>query len=219
MFVGVLLHNYLQLPFKYFLSMRPALIFLFVIANFVAHSRSTLQWYEAVIVLNDHEVLVGEVVIQPSFDIVLFKSGSERTYYPVSKINYINIHEEGVNVPRKFITHVDHREQGRSFVHLYEVVLQGELTVLRKPNGKSLPEFDDVYAYDYFIKEDASVIKLADFKRKIYPRIERYYSSKQLIHYLRKEKLDPGSPADAIKIIDMYNDRLPIDNSLITARR
>jgi len=163
-------------------------------------------------------VLIGEVVIQPSFDIVLFKSGSERTYFPVSKISYINMREEGINVPRKFVTQVD-RENGRSTVHLYEIVLQGELSVLRKPNGKSLPNFEDAHSFDYFVKENTSVVKLADFKKKIYPKIERYYSEKQLTQYLRKERLDPSSPADAIILIDMYNERLPIESSLVTARR
>jgi hypothetical protein len=177
-----------------------------------------LQWHEAVVVLNDHEVLVGQVVIQPSFDIVLFKSGSERTYYPVSKISYINMREEGVNVPRKFVTHTE-RENGHSVVSLYEVVLQGEISVLRKPNGKTLPDFDDAFSFNYFTKDDASILKLASFKRKVYPRIERFYSEKGLSQYLRKENLDPSSPADAIKLIEMYNERLPIESSLVTARK
>lgn len=204
--------------FNTFLNMRPTLIFLFILTSLVANGRNSLQWNEAVVVLNDHEVLVGEVVIQPSFDIVLFKSGSERTYFPVSKISYINMREEGVNVPRKFVTQVD-KENGRSVVRLYEVVLQGELSVLRKSNGKSLPNFEDAHSFDYFVKENTSVVKLADFKKKIYPKIERYYSEKNLTQYLRREHLDPSSPADAIKLIDMYNERLPIESSLITARR
>jgi hypothetical protein len=198
--------------------MRLSIIFLFLLTGFAANSRSSLQWHEAVVVLNDHEVLVGEVVIQPSFDIVLFKAGSERTYYPVSKISYINMREDGINVPRKFVTHTE-RENGRSVVSLYEVVLQGEISVLRKPNGKTLPGFDDAFSFEYFTKHEASVLKLASFKRKVYPRIERFYAEKGLSQYLRKEHLDPSSPADAIKLIGMYNERLPIEGSLVTARR
>jgi hypothetical protein len=141
-----------------------------------------------------------------------------RAFFPAAEINYINIHDNHVKVPRKFIS-LSSEERGRAVNKIYEVVLQGELSVIRKPRGGSLPDFDDVYSYEYFVMESSTVTKLADFRKTIYPIIEHHYSPKQMMKFLNYENLNPWSPADAIKLIDIYNDRLPIDASNISARR
>lgn len=195
-----------------------AFLALLVFTGTNAYSKSTLEWHEAVVVLNDSEVLVGEVVIEPSLDMVLFRSGELRTFYPAGEIKFMNIHDEGVKFPRKFISLLS-EERGRSTSKLYEVVLQGELSVVRKPRGGSLPDMDDVYSYDYFVQRDASIIKLSDFRKKIYPIIQQYYAEKQQIFSLDAEQLNPNSPSDAIKLIQIYNDRLLVDVTNASARR
>ncbi|HEX5171806.1 MAG TPA: hypothetical protein VFW11_21655 [Cyclobacteriaceae bacterium] len=199
--------------------MRPLLILalLLFFAGSSLYSK-TLRWCEGVIVLNNSEVLAGDVVIEPSLDLVLFRSGEVRTFYPVSKINFVSLREEGVKYPRKFIS-LQCEEHGKTAFRLYEVILDGDLSVIRRPNGGSLPGTDEVYGYDYFIMDKATIISLSEFRKKIYPVIENYYSEKKLTRFLSKEQLNPWSLSDAIKIINIYNDRLPIDTANISARK
>lgn len=200
--------------------MRPALAFFafLIFTGTISYAKTTLEWHEAVVVLNDSEVLVGEVVIEPSLDMVLFRSGEIRTFYPAAQIKFINIHDEGVKFPRKFIS-LPSEERGRFASKLYEVVLQGELSVIRKPRGGSLPDMDDVLSYDYFVKQDDSITKLSDFRKKIYPVIQQYYAEKRLLFSLDDEQLNPNSSSDAIKLIQMYNARLLFDVTNASARR
>lgn len=197
--------------------MRLSSILFFVFLS-VAVQAKTIEWHNAVVVLNNNEVLVGEVVIQPGLDLILFKSGDTRTFYAANKINYININDGDVNTPRKFVS-LRGDKRGRSTNNLYEVVLQGELSVLRKPRGGDLPDFNDVYSYEYFVKESCDLIKLSDFRKSIYPIIERYYSEGQLLKFMNQENLSPWSPSDAIKLIEIYNDRLPISSTQLSARK
>jgi hypothetical protein len=128
------------------------------------------------------------------------------------------LHDNDVKFPRKFLS-LQQEEQGRLISKLYEVVLQGEFSVIRKPRGASLPHTNDVHSYDYFIKDNESIIRFSDFRKKVYPAIESYYTPKRLMKFLNEEQINPSLPADVIKLIGMYNDRLPIDKLSISARR
>lgn len=197
--------------------MRLSSILFFVFLS-VAVQAKTIEWHNAVVVLNTNQVLVGEVVIQPGLDLILFKSGDTRTFYAANNINYININDGDVDTPRKFVSlPVD--KHGRLTTNLYEVVLQGELSVLRKPRGGSLPEYNDAYSYDYFVKKSSGLVKLSDFRKSIYPIIQGYYSEGQLTKFMNQENLNPWSPSDAIKLIEIYNDRLPISSTQLSAQK
>lgn len=214
--VGVHPHTYLH-PNFYVKAMRLGSILFFVFLS-VAVLAKTIEWDNAVVVLNNNEVLVGEVVIQPGLDLILFKAGETRTFYAADKINYININDGDVNIPRKFVS-LRSDKHGRPTINLYEVVIQGELSVLRKPRGSSLPDFNDAHGYEYFVKESSGLVKLSDFRKSIYPIIEQYYSEGQLMKFMNQENLSPWSPSDAIKLIEIYNDRLPIDSIHLSARK
>jgi hypothetical protein len=197
--------------------MRPVLILVLLVTCIVGYGKSSLSWYQAVVVLDNNDVIVGEIVIEPSLDVVLVKAGNQRTFYPASRISYINLHDNDVKFPRKFLS-LQQEEHGRLVNKLYEVVLQGEFSVIRKPRGASLPHANDVHSYDYFIKDNASIIRFSDFRSRILPVIENYYSPKPLMKFLNEEQINPSLPSDVIKLIDIYNDRLPIDKASVSAR-
>jgi hypothetical protein len=127
------------------------------------------------------------------------------------------LHDNDVRFPRKFLS-LQQEEHGRLVNKLYEVVLQGELSVIRKPRGTSLPHTNDVHSYDYFIKDNATIIRFSDFRKRILPVIESYYSPKPLMKFLNEEQINPSLPSDVIRLIDIYNDRLPIDQASVSAR-
>lgn len=166
-----------------------------------------VTWYEGVVVLKTNEVMVGEVFIQPSLNVVLFRSSGKTSFFPAGKISYVNFNDGKVNMPRKFIAQIS-KLNGREMANLYEVVLQGEMSVVRKPKGSVVhgAEMDDVRSFDYFILWNNNLLKLSDFKRSIYPSMAE--DSGWLKNIAQKERLDPNHASDAIRLIHFYNERV-----------
>jgi len=85
---------------------------------------------------------------------------------------------------------------------LYEVVLTGAIRVLRKQIGQ-LFGADDANDFNYFVLYENTLTKLRKFRRLIYPKIIK--QSKQLLAYVKRDKLNPNQAGNAIKIIQHYN--------------
>lgn len=185
--------------------MRRSLILFLVLAGTTGQAKS-ITWHDGVLVLKNDKVLVGEVIIEPALNVVLFRSGDQSSYYPSPEINYVIYHDKDADLNRKFMS-VATEQAGREINELYEVVLRGEISVIRKPRSANIPALADVGNFDYFVLEDSNqVVKLSQFNKKVFPTIEASFSKQQLREFMHEKKLDPRRITDAIQLIQYYND-------------
>lgn len=169
--------------------------------NFCASATHEVAWHEGSVVLRNHQVLTGTVAIDAVHDLVLHKAEAQVNVYPAHKVMWLYFYDEAANINRRFMTWPVTAAM-RMPSQLYEVVLQGDIMVLRKPRDiQTTPAID---GYHYFIRYNAGLLPLYAFKRKIYPQLLAETNG-QLDDFREARKLDPMQIADAIRLIEFYN--------------
>jgi hypothetical protein len=163
-----------------------------------------ISWHQGSVVLINQQVLVGEISIQSS-ELVLFRNDDQGlvNVYPSHKIQWVRYYDEAADVNRKFCV-INDSEFIFQHSSLYEIIITGKLDVIRKQRGLSkVQPISDRYDFDYFTLQAGVAVPLRDFKRKLYSAM--MMDSITLQHYVKEQKLDPGNPADAIRIIMFFN--------------
>ena len=182
--------------------MKQCMIFCLLLINSTFTFAGQMVWNEGSVVLKTKEVLVGEISIEPEYDLILHRSNGKVDVYPAHKIQSIYFYDEEANINRKFISL---KEAGLFNHHqLFEIVLRGEISIYRKQKmgtGKSPSDADGFYYYTYHHNQ---LIDLFKFRNQVYPQLIESAGNRISV-YIDKNKLNPNSSADAIKIIEFYN--------------
>lgn len=191
---------------KYFL------LFLITVSSAVQAFDSP-EWYHGTIVLSTTEVITGEVAIHVKEDVVLHRNEGKVAVYPAHKIQKVFFYDKQADINRKFVSLTD-KVHGYHQSKIYEIVLFGEVMVLRKE--KNFSDWDSPKDFNYFILQDQKIVPIRYFKRKVFPSLVGS-SQSEVVSFMKIEKLNPNSLADIIQIIACYNKGEAAHNSL--ARR
>jgi len=178
------------------------LLFLIITTSTYAES---IKWHDGVLVLKNNDVLVGRLTIQPALNVILFQSEDQSAFYQLDKVDYVTYHDQEANLSRTFLS-LSLAENGRTLNHLYEVVLRGRISVVRKPRSAYIPEVTDVGSFDYFVLENGRAIELTQFRKKVFPSMEASCNKSQLKSFMREKGLDPNDNKDALRLIEYFND-------------
>ncbi len=185
--------------------MRALVIIFFLFWSLAAKADSSaIKWYKGSVVLATQEVYVGDLYIENQFDIVLVKEDSKVKVLPAHKVHAVYFYDSIENINRKFISVPEQREAYHSY-RLYEIVLKGEVNVLRREKSFSDNQREEYNAdgFLYYIHWNERITTLRRFRADIFPKLA---DSKPAINaYIRDQKLNSNLESDAIRIIDFYN--------------
>lgn len=166
-----------------------------------------MAWSQGAVVLANQQVLTGEIVAEPAHDLMLFRNEKGLMVYPAHAVKSFLFHDQASNINRKYISQVS-TDRGLKVYHLYEIVLWGEIAILRKQKIQhtNTPAPSDAFDFDYFVSYKNEIIRLQQFRKKVYPQMLALHRS-ELNFFMKKEKekLNPNLPADAIRIVEFYN--------------
>jgi len=96
-------------------------------------------------------------------------------------------------------------EDGIQIRHqLYEVVVSGDVNVLRRKKFDAFSADVGVADYNYFTLYNHELTPLNKFHRKIFPHL-RSRSKEQLQEFISTNKLPTSQLANSIRIIEFYN--------------
>lgn len=183
--------------------MKTLLLFCFLSFNSMVFARQT-QWNEGVVVLKGAEVQQGDISVDVRFDLILFRRGDSVMVYPAHRIQSFYYYDASANINRRFISLQNQNNVFREY-HLYEVVLRGDVSVLRKQKGEIVSnENPDRLNYNYFVKMADVITTLAEFRKKVYPELLKV-SHNSLLEFVHREHINPNHADDAIRIIKFYN--------------
>ena len=180
-------------------------------------AESSLEWYEGAIVLEGKQVRVGQIAFQPRYDVVLLKTTDGPVQvYPAHRIVSFNFYDAIENINRKFISLADSRV-GFEAYSFYEVVLHGDVTILRQARGYINSGISEEDEFDFFTWHELKLTPLKQFRDKIYPMIMDYNYA--MMHsYKKQEQLNPNRPADAIRLVRYYNKLVTLEATPIASR-
>ena len=153
--------------------------------------------------LSTCDVLVGKISIKDEHDLILFEQGEMRTVYPAHKIRSLYFYDRGSNINRRYLSlKEDHGV--RSSYHLYEIVVTGQVDVLRRKKMSAFSGHPGELDFNYFTRYNDELIALRKFKKKVFPQL-RSEPVTRLENFITANKLRADLPPNAIRIIEFYN--------------
>ena len=177
--------------------------FLLVLLSLAAQA-STPRWLKGSLVLHTREVLTGEVSIEARHDVVLFRQHGHVEVYPAHKVSAVYYYDTAENINRKFVS-LTSTSGYRPVFRLYEVVLSGEVNLLRHERLASTRSSNhEINGFQYLIRFQDDVTTLRKFRSRIYPKLLRAQPA-SITQFVKGNHLNPSEPAAAIRIIQYYN--------------
>lgn len=174
------------------------LIFNIAIAN-AAVDKSV----EGSIVLSSGEVKVGKLVLHLDHDVILFSEGDKRMVYAAHKIKAVYYYDEATNINRRLVSLKQHLGS-RSMYRLFEVVLGGDVKVLRQQKYSLISAIANPLDYNYYVYQNETLIRLEDFRKEVYPRLNAQ-SGFCLDKFATENRIKATYPIREIAIIEYYN--------------
>lgn len=206
---------------KSFLLFFTAYLTFFSSAHAQLSNRAT-DWHPGLVILNNHEIVKGDISYDYAYDLVMCKEGDKIqtfTTHQASSFKYFdaesNLFHEYVALSNK----ITPEYQQKSF---YEVVLEGDINYVRKRNRFPAYHPKDGYlatrnaqmnehkvCYEYFVQYKDELIKSRRFKQEVLPIMKsKEYS---IDAYMRANNLRTYNIGDQIELVEYYNSATDIN--------
>jgi hypothetical protein len=174
-----------------------------LLLNFQLLLAQKLEWFEGSVVLPNNEVRVGVICLEAAHDLILFQQGESRTVYPAHELKSLYFYDKPADINRRYMSL--RTEDGALVRHqLYEIVVSGDVSVLRRKKFDAFTTDTGADDYAYFALYDYELTPLNKFNRKIFPRL-RSRSNEQLEKFISTNRLTTNQLANSIRIIEYYN--------------
>ncbi len=160
-----------------------------------------VEWDSGAAVLQDGRVLAGRIHYPKGHGLIFIQNDKVKIVLTAEKILSFCYYDSASNINRRFIS----LNKDKWGAHFYEVVINGEVSVLRELKryaDKSHP--DEIDSYRYFTFINNIMVPLMYFRKKTYPKLleERPIEIQAYVH---RENLDPNDMRAAFLIIMEFN--------------
>jgi hypothetical protein len=156
--------------------------------------------YKGVIVDCDQTVIQSELAVEPALDVLLYKVDSTVSLMPAHKVKSFRYFDAEKNINRQFVSL---RTEG--VYHFYEIVIQGDVQVLRRlKKYASGWEADEGYDYDFFIFFAGKILPLSKFKPISFSALVNVYGER-LIDFVEQNRLDLSKVASVFLVVKKCN--------------
>lgn len=195
--------------------------FLFVFCmlwfNSRAELRNELTWHEGVVVFTDQTAAKGDLHLDMDLGLLMVRqSGSIKTF-PAFKVRQIEYFDEKSGKPRYFVSLPYKTSRLNHGACLFEVVLRGDLIVLRKEQNNfaskmeafmgNYSKFQDPYDegnYVYFLYDGEKITKLRLLTRKRLTNFMEQYAV-EMRNYVKEKGIVLKDTYSRIKVVAYYN--------------
>lgn len=182
-----------------------------VYANNPDHSQA---WSEGEVVLMSGEKIEGLINIDYKLDIVQCKrqNGSIMAFSPV-KVSHFSFFDQEIK-NRRFFAAINF-ENRYDYEHksFFEVIINGELSVLRKGKYvKRVPVRDGtsnhynvktIVHHNYYVFTNDEQKRIRNFRKDVLPMMEEH--EEKLARYIKKHKLNVNELVDQLMVVNYYN--------------
>lgn len=134
--------------------------------------------------------------------------------YTADKILSLFFYDADENINRKFISFTEKINSFRAS-YLYEVVVFGEIKILRRLLFSFADPGDDKNSYHYFVLAGNELVTINKFRTKVFPDLLN--ASESLSGFIHENRLNPNVHEDVIRIVEYFN-RVSRSKSLIASR-
>ena len=188
------------------------IFFCLLLVNPLTTKAQSLKWYDGSVVIATGNVIIGKMAVEPSLNVLLVEQNNIRTVYPAHKIKSLYYYDDFADINRRFISLRD-KSTLHNHYQLFEIVVQGEVSVLRKQETRYLKP-SDALDFTYYVDYRDDLMLLKKFGKKVYPQLKS--SMETLDDFVSSNHLREYDSSNSITIIEYYNRQLRAD--MITAK-
>ena len=190
-----------------------------VVTSFGGDLYKDLPWYEGVVVMQDDEVINGDIQINQRFNVVLLRDGDEHQSIPADKIHKVTIHDEEMKTLRTFISVIDNNKYIAQS-KFYELIVSGQISYIsriKEFQSSSLENFgkflnknvnvSDQYVgnHDFYYFDGKNVISDDKFRKKVLPAFKKYFNQ-EIVQFIKAEQLNLNNAYDQLAIMKYFNE-------------
>lgn len=176
------------------------------------------QWKPGAIHLAGESVR-GDVSYDPKMDVVFCKAeGKIQTFTPQTVLHF-EYYDEEAGLTRSYSSFPHHITASRQQRAFFEVVIDGDLTLLRKGKFSKIPRPKGKYhrvhnkirdshqkpdiVYSYYLLQQAGPQQITHFRRQVLPLMHDLKEEMQ--EFIQSHNFNMESPQSHILIINYYN--------------
>ncbi len=170
--------------------------------------------YEGTIVLETNEIVTGLFYFEEKMNLLYKRKQTGLEIFPIYKVKALYFYDARENINRRYIKLANDKSRSNFPNQLYEVVLAGELKVLRKRKTYDFPDKgesseltkaeENAYNYHYFIQFNEDLVEMCDFSKKVLPHMRNQHP-RELGLLLKEYDWNIHQASGAIRLIDEYN--------------
>jgi hypothetical protein len=184
------------------MSYRAVINFFFVL--FLAQGASGQDWFRGSVLLQNGNVLYGEISFWTGRDALFLSEGDVVMAVPAFRIQSFSFFDDESEIERKFVTMPSTHGAATTF-QFYEVVVDGTISVLRQQHLYWYSLRLQMSDYDYFVVKDDQFMPINKFRRELYHDLKR--NSSALAAFAARERLSLYNIEDNIRLIEYYNEQ------------
>ncbi len=178
------------------------------------------EWNPGVVVLEDNLTLEGDLSYDHKKDVIQYREAGKIKAFSSHNVAAFHYLDKDTNVLHRFIA--IERKDGENYrrKEFYEIVLEGELPLLRKRNKASDPlrqghtqssynAMHHILCYDYFVYHGETLMQVNKFKKNIMPLMKE--KKREVASYANKKNLKLHYLMDQITLLSYYNGLIDIE--------
>lgn len=169
-----------------------------------AFSSTDILWFQGSIVTsNTREVLTGEIALEENFDLILFRQQGQVQVLNAHRLESVFFYDSLLQMNRKFISIRDKSSSEYNF-GLYEVVVTGEVKLIRHLKDYAASSSSLVDDYVYYVHNQGQLVPLQFFNERVYVDLV-VRGGEHLKQYEKINRLNANHADDAVKLIIKFN--------------
>jgi hypothetical protein len=185
---------------------------LVILGNTRFFAREAGDWFEGVVIMNDHEILTGEVKVSGVVDVVQLKTFGTIRCIQASDINQISFYDPSINCIRTIIPAAS--DKASRCIGFFEIIIRGEVSLLASYhefnqfdpsftafNGQTISLPDDIELYFY---DGKIMISSRYFRKQVFPAFMKIFED-DLSRFIRSQRIRIDDPADQIRLLKRFN--------------
>ncbi len=172
------------------------------------------EWNPGVVMLESNKILEGDIKYDHKNGVIQCReNGKIKAFssHGVASFYYLN---ETTNILHRFIAVEQETKENYRRKQFYEIVLEGDLTLLRKRNKSADPVrkghnsgsaslMHHILCYDYYVYRDGEMTEINKFKKRVMPLMKD--KKREVVSYADKKSLKLYYLMDQISLISYYN--------------
>ena len=158
-----------------------------------------LDWYKGILITKNQDTIYGRLKYDHARKVVVLKDSASLKGYSSRNIEFFRVLDTEFGLVRTYTSVAYLTESGFQTSEFFELVLSGEITVVREGTRGKFNEIN----YSYFALVQDHLEPFRNFKKRLLPDLVQ--KQPELRELIKENHLNTKKKLDRLIIVDLYN--------------